>query len=112
MDRKFIIPISSMLLGLGVWLTYFVARKFSSAVRDWPPRAELAVALVTGALIVFSGFTCLMARGPAVGQVVRAGLLLILAGLTYWKVGAQAAAVLLFGALVLAVLAVVAFAGR
>ncbi len=36
----------------------------------------------------------------------------MMAGVTYWKVRASAALVLLFGALVLGVLAVIAFAGR
>ncbi len=53
-----------------------------------------------------------MVRGPAVGQVVRAGVLLVMAGITYWKVRASAGLVQLFGALVLGVLAVLAFAGR
>ncbi len=57
MDGRFVIPISSMLIGLGLWLAYFVARAFSTAVKGWPPQAELAVALVTGGLIAFSGFT-------------------------------------------------------
>ena len=57
MDGRFVIPISSMLVGLGLWLVYFVARAFSSAVKGWSPRAELAVALVTGGVIVFSGVT-------------------------------------------------------
>ncbi len=46
------------------------------------------------------------------GQVVRGGFLLAMAALSYWKVGAQAAGVLLLGTLVQGVLAVVAFAGR
>ena len=46
------------------------------------------------------------------GQVVRAGVLLVIAALTYWKVGARAAAVFLCGALVLGVLAVIAFVGQ
>lgn len=46
------------------------------------------------------------------GQVVRFGLLLVVAALTYWKVGTSAAVVLLVAALVPAALAVVAFAGR
>ncbi len=46
------------------------------------------------------------------GQVVRAVILLAMAAFTYWKIRAPAALVLLFGALVLGVLAVIAFAGR
>jgi hypothetical protein len=45
-----------------------------------------------------------------VGQVVRFGLLLVIAALTYWKIGTPAAVVLLVAALFPAVLAVVAFA--
>lgn len=57
MESRFIIPISSMLVGLGLWIVYFVARAFSRAVKGWSPRAELVVALVTGGVIVFSGVT-------------------------------------------------------
>jgi len=57
MDSRFVIPISSLLVGLGLWLVYFVVRAFSSTVKDWSQRAELAVALVTGGIIVFSGVT-------------------------------------------------------
>jgi hypothetical protein len=46
-----------MLIGLGLWLVYFVARALSSAVKAWPAQADLGVAVVTGGLIVFSGFT-------------------------------------------------------
>jgi hypothetical protein len=53
-----------------------------------------------------------MAQGPAVGQVVRTGVLLVIGALTYWKVGAKPAAVFLCGALVLGVLAVAAFVGQ
>ena len=46
------------------------------------------------------------------GQVVRAGVLLVMAGVTFWKGHAAASLVLLLGALALGVLAVIAFAGR
>ena len=45
------------------------------------------------------------------GQVVRLGLLLAMAALTYWKIRTPAAVVLLMGALILGALAVAAFAG-
>ncbi len=56
MDARFVVPVSTMLLGLGLWLVYAVARAFSSRIRAWPAQGELAVAVVTGGLIVFSGF--------------------------------------------------------
>ncbi len=46
------------------------------------------------------------------GQVVRAGFLVVMAGVTWWRVRASSALVLLLGALVLAVLAVIAFAAN
>ncbi len=57
MDPSFIVPMSSMLAGLVLWLAYIVARAFSGAVKAWSARAELAVAAVTGGLIVLSGVT-------------------------------------------------------
>lgn len=45
------------------------------------------------------------------GQVVRVGLLLVLGGFAYWKVGTPAALVLLAAALVPGVLGVIAFMG-
>jgi hypothetical protein len=57
MEAQFIVPVSTMLAGLGLWLAYIVTRAFSSAVRAWSVQAELAVATVTGGLIVFSSFT-------------------------------------------------------
>ncbi len=56
MDARFVVPISTMLIGLGLWLAYMVARAFSRPVKAWPVQAEVAVAVVTGGLIVFSGF--------------------------------------------------------
>ncbi len=57
MDPKFIVPVTTMLAGLVLWLAYILARAFSKAVKGWPVSAELAVAVVTGGLIVFSGIT-------------------------------------------------------
>ncbi len=57
MDARFVVPVSTMLTGLGLWLVYIIAHAFSSAVRAWSVPAELAVAIVTGGLVVFSGVT-------------------------------------------------------
>ncbi len=57
MEPRFIVPVSTMLAGLGLWLVYVIARALSKAVKAWPASAELAVALVTGGLIVISGIT-------------------------------------------------------
>ncbi len=46
------------------------------------------------------------------GQVVRAGVLLVMAAITFWKGRASAALVMLLGVLVLGVLGVIAFAAR
>ncbi len=43
---------------------------------------------------------------------MRAAVLLVMAALTYWKVRGPAALVLLIGALILGVLAVIAFAAH
>ncbi len=56
MDARFIVPVSTMLTGLGLWLVYVVARAFSRTIRAWPVQADVVVAVVTGGLVVFSGF--------------------------------------------------------
>lgn len=111
MEQQFVIPAYTFIVGLGLWLAYFIARLSSNTVKGWPMQVELAVALVTSGVFILSGITCLLAGGPTYGQLMRAGVLLVLAGLTHWKVGAASARVLLFGVLVLGVLAVIAVAG-
>ncbi len=57
MDARFVVPISTMLAGLVLWLAWIIARALSPAVRGWPASAELAMAAVTGGLVVYSGFS-------------------------------------------------------
>ena len=57
MDARFVVPMSTMLAGLVLWLVYVIARALSAAVKAWPLSAELGVAVVTGGLIVSSGVT-------------------------------------------------------
>ncbi len=57
MDPRFLVPVSTMLAGLVVWLAYVIARALSRPVRSWSAQAVLAVAVVTGGLVVISGVT-------------------------------------------------------
>ena len=56
MDPRFVLPISTMLAGLVLWLAYLIARAVSSTVKGWPTQVETAVTAAAGGLIVFSGF--------------------------------------------------------
>lgn len=57
MDPRFIVPMSTFLAGLVLWLAWIIARALSPAVRGWPSSAELAVAAATAGLLAYSGFT-------------------------------------------------------
>lgn len=109
MQSQFIVPFAAMLAGMVVWVAFVILRVAVRGKRQWSRGAEVGVCLAAGALVVFSSFGCLRAGGPAVGQVVRFGVLLGMAAFTYWKIGAASAAVLMAGAAIVGALALVAF---
>jgi zinc transporter ZupT len=56
MGGRFFIPIAAMLVGLGIWIAYFVAHAVSDAVKHSPPQVDMGLAVVAGGLIVVSCF--------------------------------------------------------
>jgi hypothetical protein len=94
-----------MLGGLAVWIVLLVIYAATDFMKEAEPWSGVWIALIGGGLVVVSGISCRMARGPRVGNIVRTVLLLIMAAVTYWVVGATGAAILLGGALVTGLMA-------
>ena len=107
MNPRFRVPIGAMLAGLAFWGVLVAAHSFSTSLGAASTVA--AVCLVSAGLIVFSGFTCLKARGPAVGQVVRLALLAAMSTVTYLIFGLLPALLLAAGVALEAVLVVAVF---
>jgi len=91
MEKKFILPASTFLGGIIVWLLFFFFVGTGKNIL-W---IELLSGIVIGGLIIFSAFSCKRADGPKSGNLFRSGVLLVLAILTYWKIGIVSAIVLL-----------------
>jgi hypothetical protein len=90
MEKRFIVPASTFLGGIIVWLILFIVF-VSENLALWQ---ELLIGIITGGLIVISAYTCKHAKGPKAGNLFRAGILLILTIFTFWKIGTIAAIVL------------------
>jgi hypothetical protein len=98
MEKRFIVPAVTMLVGLIVWILFLLMN-----IMEWSVNLslgiEIAIGLAVGGLVVFSGVRCLRVGGPRAGIYFRSGLLFLLAVLTYWKIGMEAAVVLLIAAI-------------
>jgi hypothetical protein len=96
MEKKFILPATTFLTGIIIWL-YFFFFTGSDQSGLW---MELTFGFVIGGLIVISAFTCRRAEGPKSGNIFRSGILLIMAFLIFWKIGISAAIILLAASLI------------
>jgi hypothetical protein len=94
LEKKYTVPAVTMLLGIAVWVALLVASGSGDWVAEYAPWSELAVGLTAGGTVVFSGVSCRRVGGPRIGQIVRTGLLLVMAGVTYFVIGSVAATVL------------------
>ncbi len=83
MEKRFIVPGSTFLGGIAVWLVLFFLFK-SETLDLWQ---ELIFGVITGGLIVFSAFRCKLAGGPKTGNLFRAGFLLVMGIFTYFYIG-------------------------
>ncbi len=104
MEKKFIIPAGTFLLGLATWIVLFVVYQtndWAEVVANWP---DILLGLVPGLLIAYSGLHCRQVGGPRVGNIVRAGVLLVLTLLSWWKASLLAAIFLLLCALITGIL--------
>lgn len=91
MEKKFILPATTFLAGIIIWLYFFFFIGSDKPVA-W---IELTFGIVIGGLIVISAFTCRRAEGPKSGNIFRSGILLVMGVLTFWKLGISAAIILL-----------------
>ncbi len=100
MEKEFVVPAVSFVAAILIWVAFFVLHVVGSWVQGLAPWLGVALCLVVGGLILFSAVRCHLVGGPRVGIIARAGMLLLMAMFTFWKVGIIAACVLLAAAIV------------
>jgi hypothetical protein len=98
MERKFVAPVSTFIAGLVLWIALVVLRFMNSVFLAGTPWLGTAVTIVIGILVLVTGLLCLIAGGPAAGQLVRLLVLLGLAVYAHFQVGAAAMIVVLIAA--------------
>jgi hypothetical protein len=96
MERKFIVPATTFLAGIIIWLFFFFFVVLDQSI-VW---IELTFGIVIGGLIVISALTCRQAGGPKSGNIFRSGILLVMGVLTFWMIGISAAIILLAAAVI------------
>ena len=99
MEARFVVPAVTFMAGFLIWVAYFILFLAVAAVQGLAPWSRVVLCLVVGGLIFYSGVRCHQAGGPRYGSFVRSAVLVVLALLTFWKVGIVAACVLLLAAL-------------
>jgi hypothetical protein len=107
MEKKFIIPAVTMLAGLVTWIVLFVLFGFGTGEAAWSSLLIIGLAVAAVGLISISGFSCRQVGGPRAGLFFRSGILLLMAILTWWKIGILMAGLLLVASLAMGVLALV-----
>ena len=105
MLRKYLVPAGTMLIGLAVWVVLLVLNETVDSVSKHPIRIGVVLCLVAGVLFVFSALRCRQADGPWIGLVIRTALLIVMAGITWWRVSIVGAIVLLAAAIPIVFLA-------
>ncbi len=106
MEKKFIVPAVFFMAPVLIWIAVFIILATGSAPEGLPSWADTALFAVLGLMVLFSGFRCLKAGGPRMGNIVRASVLAVLCGLTWWKAGIMGGIALLISVLALVCLAV------
>lgn len=101
MEKRFIVPASTFLGGIAVWLVLFFLFK-SQTLDLWQ---ELIFGVITGGLIVFSAFSCKRAGGPKAGNLFRAGFLLLMGIFTYFYIGMVSAIIILASIITILIIA-------
>lgn len=107
MEKQFIVPALAFLVPLFSWIAVFVLRTTTGTFSGVKPWIETGIYLAIGLLILFSGIRCKQVGGPALGSMVRGGVLLVLAALTWWKAGSPAGLSLLVPGAILWIIALV-----
>lgn len=101
MEKKYIVPASTMLAGILVWVIFLIVYPQEQITSI----AEASIAIICGGLIIFSAVRCRRVGGPKAGNFFRTGLLIVMAVITYWLIGMKAAIILLAASLVVLMLA-------
>jgi len=83
MEKKFIVPATTFLGGIAIWLLFF----FLFGSEDLDLWLTLIFGVAIGGLIIISANSCRRAGGPKTGNLFRSGILVVMAILTYWKIG-------------------------
>lgn len=96
MEKKFILPASTMLIGIIGWSIFLLIFNSDQITL----LQELIVGISIGGLIVFSAVTCRGAGGPRNANIFRTVLLVIMAIITYWVIGVVGGSILVFSALI------------
>jgi hypothetical protein len=91
MERKYIVPASTMISGLILWIIFLIVSPAGEAAF----LTELLLGLISGGLILFSAFRCRAVGGPKEGNIFRASLLFIMTVLSFWLIGNISAIILL-----------------
>jgi hypothetical protein len=105
MEKKFVIPAVTMLAGIIVWIAFFLLSRGGIWLAELSTGIEVVMSLAAGGLVVFSGVRCRQVDGPRAGNLVRSVILFLMAAISYWKIGVVAGSVLLIGAIITGVLA-------
>jgi len=102
MEKKFIFPASTMLIGIISWVILLFTVNTDPTIL-WQ---ELLIGVLIGALLVISAITCKSANGPREGNIFRSILLTLMAIVTYWLVGIVSGSLLLFSAILVGLIAI------
>jgi len=105
MKSKYFVPAATMIAGLLVWIVFLILCEKGDVMNEWPRWLGAVFCLVSGVLIVYSGIRCKRIDGPGAGGFVRTAVLLVMAAVTWWRIGVDFAIILAAAAVVMGVIA-------
>jgi hypothetical protein len=94
MEKKFIVPAATFLAGVFIWVAFLVFHELGGGMNEKSLLLDAGLCMVAGGLIAFSAARCRRVGGPRIGTIVRTGVLIGMAVITYWRVDAVTACVL------------------
>jgi hypothetical protein len=97
MEKKYIIPASTLFAGIIVWVIFLV----TYTKGEMTFIAEAAAGIIIGGLFIFSAIRCRLVDGPKGGNIFRFSLLFVIAILSYWLLGTATAILLLFASIII-----------
>lgn len=108
MEKKFIVPATTMLGGIIIWIILLLLKDKEENIL-W---MELLFGIASGFLIFFSAVRCKKAEGPLGGNIFRTLLLIAFAVLSYFFVGNVSAFILLIAAIATSILVLTKLAAK